>query len=169
MVEEYESIVKNNVWEVVPRPTNISALGSRWTFKVKQAMNRSTEKYKAKFVAKGYSQVEEIDYEETFVPIASDEKLIRSCKEDLAREFEMKDMGLMHYFLGLEVLLGGESIILEEYIKWNFFNVGSTTVSWYNRKQRSVALSSVEVEYMVASQATCEAIWMRTILVGLLG
>jgi len=35
--------------------------------------------------------------------LTSDEKLIRSCKEDLAREFEMKEMGLMHYFLGLEV------------------------------------------------------------------
>jgi hypothetical protein len=30
-------------------------------------------------------------------------KLIRMCKEDLASEFEMKDIGLMHYFLGLEV------------------------------------------------------------------
>ena len=35
--------------------------------------------------------------------LTSDEKLIRSCKEDLAREFKMKDMGLMHYFLELEV------------------------------------------------------------------
>ena len=35
--------------------------------------------------------------------LTSDEQLIRSCKEDLAREFEMKDMGLMHYFFGLEV------------------------------------------------------------------
>eukprot|EP00253_Pinus_taeda_P006613 PITA_06613 len=33
-------------------------------------------------------------------------ELIRSCKEDLAREFEMKDMGLFHYFLGLEVWKG---------------------------------------------------------------
>ena len=32
--------------------------------------------------------------------LIGDEKLIKSCKEDLAREFEMKDMGLMHYFLG---------------------------------------------------------------------
>jgi len=32
-----------------------------------------------------------------------DDQLIKSCKEDLAREFEMKDMGLMHYFLGMEV------------------------------------------------------------------
>ena len=32
-----------------------------------------------------------------------DEQLIHSCKEDLSREFEMKDMGLLHYFLGLEI------------------------------------------------------------------
>ena len=32
-----------------------------------------------------------------------DEHLIHSCKEDLAREFEMKDINLMHYFLGMEV------------------------------------------------------------------
>jgi len=47
------------------------------------------------------------------------------------------------------------------------FIIGSIAVSWYNRKQRSVALSSAEAEYMAASQAACEAIWMRKILVGL--
>ena len=47
------------------------------------------------------------------------------------------------------------------------FNLGSTAVSWYNMKQRSVSLSSIETEYMAASQAACEAIWMRKILVGL--
>ena len=35
--------------------------------------------------------------------LKGDDQLIKSCKEDLAREFEMKDMGLMHYFLGMEV------------------------------------------------------------------
>ena len=35
--------------------------------------------------------------------LIDDEQLIRSCKDDLAREFEMKDTGLMHYFLTLEV------------------------------------------------------------------
>ena len=47
------------------------------------------------------------------------------------------------------------------------FNIRSTTVSWYSRKQRSVALSSAEAECMAASLAACEAIWMRKILVGL--
>jgi hypothetical protein len=49
------------------------------------------------------------------------------------------------------------------------FSIGSTVVSWYSRKQRCVALSSVEEEYMAVSQAACEAIWMRKILVGLFG
>eukprot|EP00253_Pinus_taeda_P015086 PITA_15086 len=35
--------------------------------------------------------------------LTGDDPLIQSCKEDLAREFEMKDMGFMHYLLGMEV------------------------------------------------------------------
>eukprot|EP00253_Pinus_taeda_P009379 PITA_09379 len=103
MVDEYESIMKNNFREVVPRPANKSIVGSRWIFKVKQAVDGSIEKYKAIFVARGYSQVEGIDYEDTFAHIKSDGKMIKYCKDDLAREFKMKDMDLMHYFLGLEV------------------------------------------------------------------
>ena len=49
------------------------------------------------------------------------------------------------------------------------FSVGSTTISWYNTKKISVALNSAEVEYMATSQAACEAISMRKILVGLFG
>ena len=35
--------------------------------------------------------------------LTGDEQLINSCKDDLAKEFEMKDLGLLHYFLGLEI------------------------------------------------------------------
>ena len=49
------------------------------------------------------------------------------------------------------------------------FGLGSAIVSWFNRKQKSMALSSTEAEYMAASQANCEAIWLRKLLVGLFG
>ena len=69
MVEEYDSILKNNAWEIDPRPVDKSMVGSRWIYKVKKAANGSVEKYKAKFLAWGFSQIEGIDYEETFAPI----------------------------------------------------------------------------------------------------
>ena len=69
-MEYYDSIVRNNAWDIFPRPVGKSVVGSRWIYKVKQAADGSVEKYKASFVARGFSQIEGIDYEETFPPVA---------------------------------------------------------------------------------------------------
>ena len=55
MVEEYESIVKKKSWEIVPRPVDKSVVGSKWIYKVNKAAHGSVEKYKARFVAWGFS------------------------------------------------------------------------------------------------------------------
>jgi hypothetical protein len=229
MTEEYQSIMKNEVWEIVPRPKNKDVVSSRWLFKIKHVVDGSIEKYKAIFVTRGFSHKEGIDYEETFTPMArytliktiialaakmkwklhqinvkiaflngaieeevyiekpqgfevedrkshvcrlkkalyrlkqaprawyghidsfltilgftkskadsniyfkimnnkpiilllyvddlfltGEEKLIAGCKRRLASEFEMKDLGLMHYFLGLEVWQILERIFLNQ-------------------------------------------------------
>ena len=46
--------------------------------------------------------------------LTGDEKLIVGCKRELASEFEMKDLGLMHYFLGLEVWQRSNEILLSQ-------------------------------------------------------
>ena len=51
MVEEYDSIVRNSAWDIVPRSEWKSVVGSRCVYKVKKAADRSVEKYKARFVA----------------------------------------------------------------------------------------------------------------------
>jgi hypothetical protein len=66
MTEEYQSIIKNNVWEIVPRPKSKDAVSSKWLFKIKNVVDGSIEKYKERFVVRGHSQKEGIDYEETF-------------------------------------------------------------------------------------------------------
>jgi len=69
MVEEYNSIMTNDVWEVVPRLENKSVVGLRWIYKIKYVEDDSVEKYKAAFMEKWYAQKEGIYYEETFSPI----------------------------------------------------------------------------------------------------
>ena len=57
------------MWEIVPRPKDKSVVSSKWIFKTKHSVDGSIEKYKAIFVAHGFSQKEGIEYEETFAPI----------------------------------------------------------------------------------------------------
>ena len=55
MMEEYDSIVRNSVWDVVSRPENKSVVSSHWLYKLKKATDGSVEKHKARFVARGFS------------------------------------------------------------------------------------------------------------------
>jgi hypothetical protein len=66
MIEEYQSIIKNDVWEVVPIPKKKDVVYSKWIYKIKHPVDGSIEKHKERFVAHGSSQKEGIDYEETF-------------------------------------------------------------------------------------------------------
>ena len=58
--------MKNDVWDVVPRLEGNSIVTSKWIYKIKHDADGNIEKYKARFVACGFSQKEGIDYEETF-------------------------------------------------------------------------------------------------------
>eukprot|EP00253_Pinus_taeda_P004602 PITA_04602 len=59
MVEEYDSIIRNNVWDVVLRMEEKSMVSSRWLYKVKKVVDGSVENHKARFVAHGVSQGDE--------------------------------------------------------------------------------------------------------------
>ena len=69
MVQEYQSIIKNDVWEIVPRPKDKSVVSPKWIFKTKHSTDGSIQKYKARFIAHRFSQKEGIDYEDTFAPV----------------------------------------------------------------------------------------------------
>ena len=62
--------MKNDVWDVVPRPEGKLVVTSKWIYKIKHAVDGSIEKYKEIFVGRGFSHKEGIDYEEAFAPIS---------------------------------------------------------------------------------------------------
>eukprot|EP01018_Ginkgo_biloba_P009512 Gb_17559 [translate_table: standard] len=70
MQEEYDSILKNDTWDLVKLPSDKKAIGCRWVYKMKYQSDGAIDKYKARLVAKGYAQTEGVDFEETFAPVA---------------------------------------------------------------------------------------------------
>ena len=70
MTEEYQSILKNDVWDIVLRLEGKSVVTSKWIYKIKHTTDVSVNKYKVIFVARGLSQVDIVDYHETFALVA---------------------------------------------------------------------------------------------------
>ena len=70
MQEELNQFERNNVWDLVPRPSSQSVIGTKWVFRNKRDENGVIVRNKARLVAQGFNQEEGIDYEETFAPVA---------------------------------------------------------------------------------------------------
>ena len=62
--------MKNDVQDVVPRPKEKSIVTSKWIYKIKHGSDGSAEKFKARFVARGFSQKEGVEYDVIFAPVA---------------------------------------------------------------------------------------------------
>ena len=73
MEDEMKSINTNKVWDLKIIPKGAKPVGCKWVYKTKLDSQRNIERYKARLVAKDFTQREEIDYNETFSPV--------SCKD----------------------------------------------------------------------------------------
>ena len=70
MKDEMNSLNENNTFDIVELPKGKPVVGGRWVYAVKLGP-KNEEKFKARYVAKGYSQIKDINYKETFAPTAN--------------------------------------------------------------------------------------------------
>jgi hypothetical protein len=68
MQEELNNFKRNNVWSLIERPKQ-NVVGTKWVFRNKQDEFGVVTRNKARLLAKGYSQVEGLNFKETFAPI----------------------------------------------------------------------------------------------------
>eukprot|EP00253_Pinus_taeda_P009585 PITA_09585 len=128
-------------------------------------------------------------YVDDLILTGSDPNLINHVKSSLKEKFEMRDLGHLHYFLGLQVLQSKEvqfgihysveaSPLLVGFTDSDWagdsddrnstsgyvFTLGSGPITWACKKQVSNSLSSAEEEYRGAVEASKESLWLRQIL-----
>ena len=70
MLEELNNFTQNQVWDLVERAKNYNVIGTKWVFRNKQNKDGMVLRNKARLVAQGFTQVECLDFGETFAPVA---------------------------------------------------------------------------------------------------
>ncbi|KAF7572242.1 hypothetical protein PtrM4_097420 [Pyrenophora tritici-repentis] len=68
ILEEIIALMENRTWEEVPKPKDANMVDSKWVFTVKTNLDGTVERFKARLVARGFTQVHGTDYNETFAP-----------------------------------------------------------------------------------------------------
>ncbi|KAL4378176.1 hypothetical protein GQ457_02G021320 [Hibiscus cannabinus] len=68
--DEIVALDHNQNWELVPKPRDVKPISCKWIYKINHPTDGSIERYKARLVARGFSQQYGLDYDETFSPVA---------------------------------------------------------------------------------------------------
>jgi hypothetical protein len=91
------------VYKVVPRPKGRKVVGSRWVFCIKRGPDSAILKYKACVVAQGFTQIEGVDYDETFTPVAKHTSLCIILALTAEHNLEVHQMDVKSAYLNGEL------------------------------------------------------------------
>jgi hypothetical protein len=86
MQEEYDALNRNKTWTLVPRPAGAQVITGKWVFKHKFNSDRTFERYKARWVVRGFHQWPGVNFGETFSPVIKHHPHCAhaDCRQELA-------------------------------------------------------------------------------------
>ncbi|GJT36048.1 ribonuclease H-like domain-containing protein [Tanacetum coccineum] len=99
MVDEYNALISNGTWALVPRLANVNIVRSMWLFKHKFNADGSLSRYKARLVANGCSQQQGIDFDETFSPVVKPATIRTVLSLAVTRDWPIHQLDVKDAFL----------------------------------------------------------------------
>nr|GEU85351.1 ribonuclease H-like domain-containing protein [Tanacetum cinerariifolium] len=99
MYDEYNALIKNGTWILVPKPPNVNVVRSVWLFRHKYHPDGSLSRYKARLVANGRNQQYGVDCNDTFSPVVKPTTIRTVLSLALARNWPVHQLDVKNAFL----------------------------------------------------------------------
>jgi Reverse transcriptase (RNA-dependent DNA polymerase) len=99
MEEEYEALMANHTWDLVPRPPGANVVTGKWIFRHKLKADGTLDRYKARWVLRGFTQRPGVDYDETFSPVVKPATVRTVLSLALSRDWAVHQLDVKNAFL----------------------------------------------------------------------
>ncbi|GJU20044.1 uncharacterized mitochondrial protein-like protein [Tanacetum coccineum] len=103
MYDEYNALVKNGTWILVPRPSDVNLVRSMWLFKHKFHADGTLSRYKARLVANGSNQQHGVDFDETFSPVVKPATICTVLSLAVSRQWLIHQLDVKNAFLNSDL------------------------------------------------------------------
>ena len=144
-----KALKKNETWDLTLLPEGKRSVGSKWVFTIKYNVDGSVERYKARLVARGFTQTYGLDYEETFAPVAklNTVRVLLSLAANLdwsLRQFDVKNAflnGELEEEVFMEVPPGFEEMKKDGRVcklKKSIYGLKQSPRAWFERFTKAV-------------------------------
>ncbi|XP_071685423.1 uncharacterized protein [Lolium perenne] len=99
MQEEYNALMENKTWHLVPPSSTRNLIDCKWVYRVKKNADGTVDRYKARLVAKGFKQRYGIDYEDTFSPVVKAATIRLVLTVAVSRGWSLRQLDVKNAFL----------------------------------------------------------------------